>query len=99
MRHHSQKGKLVRICGWNQLVDFVNVPGSEASYVIEPGKCGEQPVRSQDHIIEIRAAGSRTAVRQLIDQGPGEAEFVFVRRLNSRPGTHSQRRRQTGSPD
>jgi hypothetical protein len=86
-------GRLLRVCRGNDFIDFVNIPRSEAGDVIVAGKCGEQSIPSQDHVIEVRTARRRTAVGELIDQGPRESEFVVMRSLNSRPRAHRQRGR------
>src|ERR1700719_1208246 len=93
----ARRGSLLRVCRGNEFIDFVTVPRSEASDVIVARKCGEQSIPSQDHIIEVWTARRRIAVGELIDQRPGEPEFIVMCGLNSRPRTHRQRGRKTGS--
>jgi hypothetical protein len=101
MHRHSRNGgqHLLWISRRNQCVDLKNIPRPETRDVIVAGKRGEQSISSRQHIIKNRAARGRAAIRKLVDQRPCKAEFVVMRRLNSRPGAHRQRRRQAGSPD
>src|ERR1700691_5477180 len=79
---------LLRIGGRNYLVDFKNVPGAESSNVIVSGGGGIKAVGAHEHIIEIGAARSGAAVRQLINEGRGETELILMRSFNSRPRSH-----------
>src|ERR1700675_1483734 len=88
-----ESGRLLRVGRGDEFINFINVPRSEAGDVVVPGKCGEQSIPSQEHVVEIRAARRWAAVGQLIDQWPGESEFVVMRRLNSRPRATGQRGR------
>src|SRR5882757_251316 len=83
----------------NHGVNSETVPRPEARNIVVAGKRGEQSVSSQQHVIENRAARRRTAIRKLVDEWPREAELVLMCGLNSRPGSHCKRRRQTGSPN
>lgn len=81
-----------------QGIDFSNVKSAQARGVIPTGRGAVKPIATHDNVVESWHRRQQAGGECVQPEGR-KAEFVVVRRLQSRPSAKRQRRRQAGAAD